>query len=124
MRQELDPRKHMTLIDQTLSEAGGRFGGANGGTISVATSASAATPAVAVAEPSASLRQAQSAGVAAIEPVGGQCPTTHPIKGNNSQGGEFIYHVPGGGNYDRTNPEVCFATEADAQAAGFRAPRT
>jgi F-type H+-transporting ATPase subunit b len=26
VRQELDTRKHLTLIDQTLSEAGGRFG--------------------------------------------------------------------------------------------------
>ncbi len=25
VRQELDPKKHLTLIDQTLSEAGGRF---------------------------------------------------------------------------------------------------
>ncbi|MFN8540828.1 MAG: F0F1 ATP synthase subunit B [Thermomicrobiales bacterium] len=124
VRQELDTRKHMTLIDQTLSEAGGRFGGANGGTVSVATGASTAAAPVAVAEPSASLRQAQSAGVAALEPVGGLCPATHPIKGNHSRGGEFIYHVPGGASYDRTDPEVCFATEADAQAAGFRASRS
>lgn len=122
VRQELDTRKHMTLIDQTLSEAGGRFGGANGGTISVATGASAA--ATAVATPSASLQQAQSVGVSALEPIGGLCPATHPIKGNHSRGGEFIYHAPGGASYDRTEPEVCFATEADAQAAGFRASRS
>ena len=30
VRQELDPRKHLTLIDQTLSEATGRFDTANG----------------------------------------------------------------------------------------------
>lgn len=120
MRQELDPRKHLTLIDQTLSEASGRFGTTNGNGAAV----SVAAPAVAVAEPSISLRQAQSAGVSVVEPIGGQCPVTHPVKGNHSRGGEFIYHVPGGANYDRTGAEVCFATEADAQAAGFRAPRT
>jgi F-type H+-transporting ATPase subunit b len=32
MRQELDTRKHMTLIDQTLSEAGGRMTSTNGPT--------------------------------------------------------------------------------------------
>jgi len=30
VRQELDPRKHVTLIDQTLSEATGRFGTTDG----------------------------------------------------------------------------------------------
>lgn len=30
VRQELDPRKHLTLIDQTLSEATGRFGTTDG----------------------------------------------------------------------------------------------
>ncbi len=116
VRQELDSKKHITLIDQTLSEASGRFG--SGASVSVV------LPPVAVAEPSIALRQAQSTGVTVVEPIGGQCPVTHPIKGNHSRGGEFIYHVPGEGNYDRTNPEVCFATEAEAQAAGFRAPRT
>ena len=41
------------------------------------------------------------------------------IKGNISSSGK-IYHLPGGAFYKRTNPEMCFATEADAQAAGFR----
>jgi micrococcal nuclease len=48
------------------------------------------------------------------------CPASHPIKGNVSSSGELIYHVPGGQFYSRTNPEECFATEADAQAAGYR----
>lgn len=46
------------------------------------------------------------------------CPETHPIKGNANSG---IYHSPVGQFYDRTNPEVCFATPEAAQAAGFRA---
>lgn len=41
------------------------------------------------------------------------------IKGNISSKGKKIYHLPGGAFYERTNPEQCFATEAQAQAAGF-----
>lgn len=51
------------------------------------------------------------------------CPPSHPIKGNASSSGELIYHVPGGASYAQTQPEECFATEADAQAAGYRAAR-
>ena len=52
---------------------------------------------------------------------GNECPSRAPIKGNDSSSGELIYHVPGGQYYNVTNPEECFATEADAQAAGYRA---
>jgi hypothetical protein len=45
------------------------------------------------------------------------CPAYAPIKGNQQSG---IYHVPGGAYYDVTDPEECFATEADARAAGYR----
>ena len=41
------------------------------------------------------------------------------VKGNIS-GNNKIYHVKGGAFYDRTNPEMCFATEEEAKAAGFR----
>lgn len=41
------------------------------------------------------------------------------IKGNIGSGGKKIYHVPGGAFYDRTKPEQCFNTEAEAVAAGF-----
>lgn len=45
------------------------------------------------------------------------CPADHPIKGNaNSR----IYHMPGEPSYERTIPELCFATEEDAAAAGYR----
>jgi hypothetical protein len=44
------------------------------------------------------------------------CPQGYPIKGNISYyGGQRIYHIPGGDYYNVTNPEQCFATEADAQ---------
>jgi hypothetical protein len=48
------------------------------------------------------------------------CPAGYPIKGNASS---MIYHVPGTNSYDNTVPEWCFATEGDAQQAGYRAPR-
>lgn len=50
-----------------------------------------------------------------------QCPATQPIKGNINDAGEHIYHVPGGASYAVTQPELCFATTVDAEAAGFRA---
>jgi hypothetical protein len=46
------------------------------------------------------------------------CPSDYPIKGNLS-GTSRIYHVMGGNFYAATNPESCFATERDAQAAAF-----
>lgn len=52
-----------------------------------------------------------------VAPVEGVCPVSHPIKGNADSG---IFHVPGGMSYDRTVPERCYATEADAEADGFR----
>lgn len=55
------------------------------------------------------------------QPRGGACPASHPIKGNASS---MIYHVPGGAFYAKTNPEACFASEADARAAGYRRSRT
>jgi hypothetical protein len=55
----------------------------------------------------------QTAGVTAPK---GECV----VKGNISSKGEKIYHIKGGAFYDRTNPEQCFQTEAEAQAAGFR----
>jgi hypothetical protein len=42
------------------------------------------------------------------------------IKGNISSKGEKIYHIPDGAFYDRTTPEMCFATEAEAKSGGFR----
>lgn len=42
------------------------------------------------------------------------------IKGNIS-GSSKTYHVPGGSFYERTtSPEMCFATELEAQTAGFK----
>lgn len=50
------------------------------------------------------------------------CPASHPIKGNftTHSGGLCIHHMPGGQFYGRTNPERCYATEADAQEDACR----
>lgn len=50
------------------------------------------------------------------EPVDGGCPPGFPVK--VSQSG--IVHVAGGRSYDRTTPERCYATVADAEADGYR----
>ncbi len=52
-----------------------------------------------------------------VEPVDGICPASHPIKGNADSG---IFHIPGGTSYERTTPERCYGSAADAEADGFR----
>ena len=52
-----------------------------------------------------------------VDPIDGECPASYPVKGN---AGSMIFHVPGGMSYERTVPERCYATEADAEADGFR----
>jgi endonuclease YncB( thermonuclease family) len=42
------------------------------------------------------------------------------IKGNHSQYGGLIYHLPGQRYYNQTRPEALFCTEREAMAAGFR----
>ena len=56
-----------------------------------------------------------------VAPVDGACPPGYPIKGNSNS---RIYHVPGGRFYDRTVPERCYATAADAEADGYRAAKS
>ncbi|REJ08934.1 DUF1524 domain-containing protein [Microbacterium bovistercoris] len=51
------------------------------------------------------------------------CPSWAPIKGNIASNGEKIYHLPGWRYYSQTNPEMCFRTETDAKAAGYRASK-
>ena len=61
-------------------------------------------------------------GAAAAEVAGTSTENTNcegKIKGNISSKTK-IYHMPGGAFYKRTVPELCFDTEAEAQAAGFR----
>ena len=49
-----------------------------------------------------------------------ECPPAYPIKGNSKS---HIYHMPGGALYNVTIPNICFATEAAAEAAGYRATK-
>jgi hypothetical protein len=48
-----------------------------------------------------------------------ECPEGFPIKGNASSG---IFHAPTDHAYQRTIPQICFASEDIAIANGFRAP--
>ena len=57
-----------------------------------------------------------------VAPTGDECPPEAMIKGNQGTSG-WIYHRPGGSSYRRTDPEQCFATSADAEAAGYRAAK-
>lgn len=43
-----------------------------------------------------------------------------PVKGNINSRGEKIYHIPGQATYERTDADETFATEEEAQAAGYR----
>lgn len=51
-----------------------------------------------------------------VEPQGGVCPQSHPIKAKMSS---MIFHLPGMANYTRTRPDRCYATEAAAAGDGF-----
>jgi hypothetical protein len=76
-------------------------------------------PAVPTAAPTAAPAP-RGAGEAA--PQGAECPAAYPVKGDiSSATGDRIYHVPGGQFYAVTQPDACFATPTDAEAAGFRA---
>ncbi len=51
----------------------------------------------------------------------GSQPEGFPIKGNADS---MLYHVPGSRFYESTVPEIWFATEADAEAAGYSLPKS
>jgi hypothetical protein len=53
----------------------------------------------------------------AVDPVDGECPPTHPVKGKLASG---IYHLPGGLNYARTRPDRCYTDASAAEADGLR----
>ena len=50
----------------------------------------------------------------------GTCPATYPVKAKVTSG---IYHLPGGGNYDRTKPDRCYVDAEAAEADGLRAAK-
>jgi hypothetical protein len=51
-----------------------------------------------------------------VAPVDGECPTSHPVKAKVASG---LFHLPGMLAYDRTHPDRCYRSEADASADGF-----
>ncbi|MEO6318544.1 MAG: hypothetical protein ABIP36_07165 [Acidimicrobiales bacterium] len=55
-----------------------------------------------------------------VEPKGGVCPTSHPVKAKLTS---KIFHLPGMLNYERTTPDRCYADEAKATADGLRAAK-
>jgi hypothetical protein len=55
-----------------------------------------------------------------VDPIDGECPVSHPVKAKLTSG---IYHLPGGGNYDRTRAERCYVDADAAVADGLRAPK-
>ena len=69
--------------------------------------------------------EAEAAGAAAAgshEPLeDGSQPEGFPIKGNASS---KLYHRPGTRFYDSTVAEIWFATDADAEAAGYSLPKS
>jgi hypothetical protein len=52
-----------------------------------------------------------------VAPVGGVCPTTHPVKASLAR---RIFHVPGGASYGRVTPERCYRSPEDAERDGLR----
>ena len=57
------------------------------------------------------------------EPVAGQCPETHQIKGATSDTGVKWYYEPDRPSYPTVTPEVCFTAGGDARANGYQANR-
>jgi len=55
-----------------------------------------------------------------VEPDGGMCRATHPVKAKLASG---IYHEPGGQMYDLTTPDRCYRDADAATADGLRASK-
>lgn len=55
-----------------------------------------------------------------VEPSGKTCPSSHPLKANESS---KIFHPPDGLSYERTRPDRCYANEAAAESDGYRKAR-
>jgi len=82
------------------------------------TNGSGAAPAAADAPPPPP--EAATADAPWVDPVGGACPVSHPVKAKLGSG---IFHVPGGQMYDRTVPDRCYVDAAAAEADGLRASK-
>jgi micrococcal nuclease len=97
-----------------LEDRGNGIGEGTRGCAATASSSASASPGSAASAGSSVNTGPRSGDV--VAPISeDDCPTSAPVKGNQSG----LYHVPGGAYYDVTNPEECFATPADAEAAGY-----
>jgi hypothetical protein len=76
-----------------------------------------ATPVTATEPVAAQATPATGGGDAWVEPTGGACPASHPVKAKMSS---KIFHVEGGLNYERTHPDRCYRDAAAAEADGLR----
>jgi hypothetical protein len=57
-------------------------------------------------------------GAVRVAPQGADCPTTHPIKANATSS---LYYASADTAYATSRPDACFASQADAETAGFKA---
>lgn len=71
----------------------------------------------AASDDAASSDEVADASGAWVEPDDGSCPSGHPVKAKNSS---KIFHIPGGGSYDRTKADRCYLDAAAAEADGYR----
>ena len=71
------------------------------------------------AKPSAAPSTSTATSTGAVAATDGGCPPTHPVKAGQV-GPLKSYTVSGSSAYDTMRATECFATEADAQAAGYR----
>jgi hypothetical protein len=53
--------------------------------------------------------------------VDGSTPAGYPVKAKDAS---QIFHEPGGRFYDRTKPDRCYRSAADAEADGYRRSKT
>jgi hypothetical protein len=52
-----------------------------------------------------------------VEPTGGVCPASHPVKAKLSS---KVFRTPDSPGYEASKPDRCYASEDDAQREGFR----
>ncbi len=100
------------------SSNGSSSGPSNGAAGSPAPPAKKAAKKAAKATKKAAKKAAKAAPVAAawVEPVGGTCPPSHPVKAKLSS---LIYHLPGMVAYERTRANRCYTDAEAAEADGF-----
>lgn len=79
----------------------------------------AATPATPDSTPTPAAPAPSPTVAGSVPSEGASCPDSHPIKGNITSTNR-IYYLPDLLSYGRIQPEACFASPTDAEAAGFR----